>query len=270
MLQDAKLWWPPRRGYAILKRANSLRFAYFSRYVPSWEGVKVLDVGCGGGYTCEYLARRRAIVFGTDISAGSLDAARNHAAQISLRIDYRLADPQSLPFESGEMDVVTCLEVLEHIPDVGPTLVEIHRVLKPSGRVFFDTVNRTFWSRIIAIWAGETVLRLIERGTHDWRLFKKPEEIEDYLRRCGFGEIELGGLRLKFLPWDKGGLPLRVSRSGNMSVVYFGSAVRQAGRDPVRLSSGSTSPWRPPGQNWPGRAAGRGGFSPFRRSYRRP
>jgi len=220
------VWWPPRRGYAILNRANTLRFAYFSRYVPDWEGLRVLDVGCGGGYMCEYLARRRAIVFGTDISAESLDAARNHAAQNSLRIDYRLADPQSLPFESGEMDVVTCLEVLEHIPDIGPTLSEIHRVLKPLGRLFFDTVNRNFWSRAIAIWAGEVVLRLIERGTHHWRLFKRPEEIEEYLRRRGFGEIEFGGLRLKFPPREMDGLPLRVSRGGNRSIVYFGTAVR--------------------------------------------
>jgi len=219
------VWWPPRRGYAILNRANSLRFAYFSRYVPDWAGLRVLDVGCGGGYTCEYLARRRAIVFGTDISKASLEAARDHAARSRLRIDYRLATPESLPFATGEMDIVICLEVLEHVPDVRPTLSEIRRVLKPAGRLFFDTVNRTFWSRAIALWAGEIVLRLIERGTHDWRLFKKTEEIEEHLRQCGFGGIELGGLRLKFLPWDKGGLPLQVSRRGNKSIVYFGTAV---------------------------------------------
>lgn len=223
------MWWPPRRGYAILQKANILRFAYFDRYVSSWDGLEVLDVGCGGGYTCEYLARRRAIVFGTDISEGALEAAREHAARSALRIDYRLATPESLPFATGGMDIVTCFEVLEHIQDVGPTLLEIRRVLKPWGRVFFDTVNRTWRSKAAAIWAGETVFRWIERGTHDWRCFKKPEEIERALRQSGFGEVELAGLRLKLPPWERGGLPFRIHRSGSKSVVYFGSAVRLPG-----------------------------------------
>jgi 2-polyprenyl-6-hydroxyphenyl methylase/3-demethylubiquinone-9 3-methyltransferase len=223
---SANVWWPPRRGYAILRKANFLRFAYFDRYVSSWHGLKVLDVGCGGGYTCEYLARRGAAVSGTDISEGTLEAAREHAARSELQIDYRPATPESVPFETGEMDIVTCFEVLEHVRDAGPTLLEIHRVLKPSGRLFFDTVNRTWRSRAAAIWAGEIIFRWIERGTHDWRLFKKPEELDRALRESGFGEVELAGLKLKFPPAERGGLPFRIHRSGSRSVVYFGSAVR--------------------------------------------
>jgi 2-polyprenyl-6-hydroxyphenyl methylase/3-demethylubiquinone-9 3-methyltransferase len=222
----AIVWWPPRKGYAILHRANSLRFDYFSRYVSNWEGLKVLDVGCGGGYTCEFLTRREAIVFGTDISKASLEAAREHAARSRLRIDYRLATPESLPFVTGEMDIVTCLEVLEHVPDVRPTLSEIRRVLKPAGRLFFDTVNRTWRSKAAAIWFAEKMFRIIEPGTHDWRLFKKPGEIERELQESGFANIELAGLRLKFTSGEKGGLPLQVNRRGNRSIVYFGSAVR--------------------------------------------
>jgi len=127
------------------------------------------------------------------------------------------------------MDVVTCFQVLEHVPDMRATLSEIRRVLKPSSRFFFDTVNRTLWSKAAAIWLGEILLRLIERGTHDWRLFKKPEEIERQLRESGFRDIELAGLKPKFPPRERGGLPLQVCRHGNKSVVYFGAAVRQAG-----------------------------------------
>jgi 2-polyprenyl-6-hydroxyphenyl methylase/3-demethylubiquinone-9 3-methyltransferase len=140
------------------------------------------------------------------------------------------------------MDVVTCLQVLEHVRDVRPTLLEIGRVLKPAGRFFFDTVNRTLWSWAAAILLGETVLRLIERGTHCWRLFIKPEEIEERLHESGFTNVELAGLKLRFSPGGRGGLPLQVSRRGNRSFVYFGSAVRPAGRDSVRASSGSTFP----------------------------
>ena len=221
-------WWPPRRGYALLHKANPLRLAYFSRYVHDWTSLKVLDVGCGGGYTCEFLARRGADVSGTDISEGTLEAARRHAAGAGLKIDYRLGTPVCIPFASGEMDMVTCLQAMEHIEDVRPTLSEICRVLKPGGRLFFDTVNRTFWSKAAAIWFAEVVFRVIDRGTHDWRLFIKPEETEWRLRESGFGNVELAGLRLKFIPWERGGLPLQVAPRGNKSIVYFGSAVRSA------------------------------------------
>jgi 2-polyprenyl-6-hydroxyphenyl methylase/3-demethylubiquinone-9 3-methyltransferase len=245
----ADLWWPPRKGYAILYKANSLRFAYFDRHVSDWEGLKVLDVGCGGGYTCEFLARRRAAVFGTDISESSLEAARRHAAKSGLRIDYRLGKPGFLPFADAQMDVVTCFQVLEHVRDVRTTLSEVRRVLKPQGRLFFDTVTRTLWSRIAAILLGEIVFRLIERGTHDWRLFIKPEEIERRLRESGFGNVELAGLKLEFPARETGGLPFRVSRGGRRSIVYFGSTIRQDGWDSFRVSSGSTFPELPRERN---------------------
>ena len=137
-------WWPPSGDHVILYKANPLRFEHFDRYLNGWDGVKVLDVGCGGGYACEYLARRQAVVFGTDILEESLQEARSHAAQENLKIDYRLCTPDRLPFNNQEMDVVTCFDVLEHIPDKERTLSEIHRVLKPGGWLFFDTLNKTF------------------------------------------------------------------------------------------------------------------------------
>ncbi len=122
-----------------------------------------MGVGCGGGYVCEYLARRRAVVFGTDILEDSLLEAQTHAAQEHLQIDYRLCTPERLPFNDREVDAVTCVDVLEHIADKSHFLSEIHRVLKPDGWLFFDTLNKIFLSRLGVIWSGEIISRIIPR-----------------------------------------------------------------------------------------------------------
>ncbi len=186
-------WWPPKRDHVLLYKANPVRFDYFKHFIDSWKGVKVLDVGCGGGYACEYLAQRKAVVFGTDILAESLQGAVDHAAQNRLEIDYRLCTAEQLPFSDRTMDVVTCFDVLEHVPDKGQMLREIHRVLKPGGWLFFDTLNKTFWSKLGAIWLSEILLRFIPRGTHHWHLFIRPEDLKLFLERSGFTSVEFGG-----------------------------------------------------------------------------
>ena len=208
----------------ILYKANPLRFEHFDRFLDGWNGVKVLDVGCGGGYACEYLAGRQAVVFGTDILEASLREARAHAAQEHLKIDYRLCTTERLPFNDQEMDVVTCFDVLEHIPDKGRTLGEIDRVLKPGGWLFFDTLNKTFLARLGVIWLGEIILRFIPRGTHHWPLFIRPKDLKVLLETTGFVKVEFAGIKFDWKAWAKIGLPARVASRGNTTIIYFGAA----------------------------------------------
>jgi 2-polyprenyl-6-hydroxyphenyl methylase / 3-demethylubiquinone-9 3-methyltransferase len=208
----------------ILYKANPIRFEHFDRYLGGWNGVKVLDVGCGGGYACEYLAQRKAIVSGTDILEDSLREARAHAAQENLKIDYRLCTPDRLPFNDQEMDVVTCFDVLEHIPDKGRTLSEIYRVLKPNGWLFFDTINNTFWARLVVIWLGEIFLRFVPRGTHYWHLFIRPDNLEHLLETLGFTRVDIAGIQFDWPSRSKGGFPARVAFNRNTAIIYFGTA----------------------------------------------
>jgi 2-polyprenyl-6-hydroxyphenyl methylase / 3-demethylubiquinone-9 3-methyltransferase len=187
------------------------------------NGIKVLDVGCGGGYTCEFLARRQAVVFGADILEESLGVARSHAMQENLKIEYRLCTPQRLPFDDHTMDVVTCFDVLEHIPGKDQTLCEIFRVLKPGGWLFFDTFNKTFWSKLFIIWFGEIVLRFIPRQTHHWDLFIRPEDLKLLLDTSGFEKMEIAGTKFDWHRRTKGEFPAKISSKKNTAIIYFGA-----------------------------------------------
>ncbi len=220
-------WWPPRHDHVMLYKLNPVRFGFFDRYVPTWHGVRVLDVGCGGGYTCEYLARRGAEVHGTDLFEPSLEEARRHAAETGLHIDYRQGTRERLPFEGETADVVTCFDVLEHVPDKDKAhlMSEIRRVLKPGGWLFLDTFTRSLWSRLFIIWLGEVVFRAIPRGTHDWRLFLKPSDLQHLLTTSDFGTGEVAGIRPSRRQAPDG-LPLKVCAEGRKSIMYF-AAVRR-------------------------------------------
>lgn len=216
-------WWPPRGDLVVLHGLNPVRFAYFDPLVPGWRGVEVLDVGCGGGYTCEFLAARGAVVSGTDISERSLDEARRHGEQNGLAINYVACTPTHLPFDSCGVDVVTCFDALEHVDDLRSTLTEIHRVLRPGGTLLFDTVNQTFWARLALLWLGEGILRKFPRGTHEWQRFVRPDALRRRLEGAGFADLEFAGLRFK-RPGVKGGLPFTVTLRGFKGILYFGSA----------------------------------------------
>jgi 2-polyprenyl-6-hydroxyphenyl methylase/3-demethylubiquinone-9 3-methyltransferase len=217
-------WWPPRGGHVILYKANPLRFEYFDRFLEEWRGLNVLDVGCGGGYVCEYLAERRAVVFGTDILEESLLEARAHAARGQLNIEYRLCTAERLPFNDQEMDAVICVDVLEHIPDKGHFLGEIERVLKPGGWFFFDTLNKTPLSRLGVICFGEILFRFLPRGTHYWHLFVSPDDLKQLLENAGFSKPEFAGIRFDWKARGRIGLPVRVAYPGNTTIIYFGAA----------------------------------------------
>jgi len=220
-------WWPPSKDHVILFKANPVRFDYFQRFIANWTGVKVLDVGCGGGYACEHLARLQAVVSGTDILQESLKEAREHSTQNNLRIDYRQCSPEQLPYDDNAMDSVTCFDVLEHVLDKQKTIAEIHRVLKPGGWFFFDTLNKTFWSKLLTIWIGEMLLRRIQRGTHDWRHFLSPDDLRRFLEIKGFEKIEFAGIRFAWHRWAKGALPAKISPEGNTAIIYFGAAAKR-------------------------------------------
>jgi 2-polyprenyl-6-hydroxyphenyl methylase / 3-demethylubiquinone-9 3-methyltransferase len=217
-------WWPPTGDHILLYKLNPLRFEHFGRFLEGWEGVKVLDVGCGGGYACEYLAQRKASISGTDLLPESLREARNHAQENNLEIEYQLCTAERLPFDDNSMEVVTCFDVLEHIPSKGQTLSEIYRVLKPGGWLFFDTFNKTFWSKVFIIWFGEILIRFIPRGTHHWPLFISPSDLKILLERSGFTQMDLAGVKPIRLSKAKGKFPGKISPKGNTAIMYFGAA----------------------------------------------
>jgi len=217
-------WWPPSGDLVFLYKANPLRFDYFDRFIESWKDVKVLDVGCGGGYACEFLARRGTLVFGTDIMEESLHKAANHAANENLKIEYDLCTAERLPFSDQTMGAVTCVDVLEQIPDKDQTISEIYRVLKPGGWFFFDTFNKTFWSRLFIIWLGEVLFRFMPRGTHYWTFFIRPDDLNLLLEKAGFTTVEFAGIKFTRCGQKKSDFPVAISPKGKTAVIYFGAA----------------------------------------------
>lgn len=214
-------WWTPGAPFNELNTFNPPRFGFFDRYLPHWLDQTVLDVGCGGGLTCEFLAARGAVVSGIDLSARSIAVARQHAAQQGLVIDYRQGRAEQLPHGDAQFDAVVCVDVLEHVSDLAQTLREIHRVLKPGGWFFFDTLNRTWKARIMMIWLMEYVLRKIPRGLHDWHLFIKPEELRQHLAAIGFAEPVLQGFGFRGMDPETG--TARVEINDDLSVFYIGA-----------------------------------------------
>jgi 2-polyprenyl-6-hydroxyphenyl methylase/3-demethylubiquinone-9 3-methyltransferase len=194
--QQAAGWWQEDATIAPLNRLNPLRFQYFDQSIPNWNGLKVLDVGCGGGFTSEFLAKRGAKVWGIDQSAACIEAAKAHARLSNLDIHYRVGMAEALPWEDSCFDVVVCVDVLEHVKDPRQAIAEIARVLKPGGLFCFDTVNRTVRSRLIMLWLLENLLRQIPPGIHDWRKFITPQELTHWSYQVGLGNIRISGFNL--------------------------------------------------------------------------
>jgi 2-polyprenyl-6-hydroxyphenyl methylase/3-demethylubiquinone-9 3-methyltransferase len=194
--QQANQWWDETAMIAPLNRLNPLRFRYFDRALPQWQGLRVLDVGCGGGFTCEFLAQRRAQVWGLDQSAQCIAAAQAHAGAEGLPITYRCGVAEALPFEATYFDVVVCVDVLEHVASPQRAVAEMSRVLKPGGWFCFDTINRTLRSRLVMIWLLETLLRQIPVGIHDWEKFLPPQELHTMLTQSGFDSVQMAGFNL--------------------------------------------------------------------------
>lgn len=241
--RQAETWWEEDGFMAILRTAiNPPRFDYFRRQLPTPQGLRVLDVGCGGGYLSEQLAELGCEVTGVDASVPSLEAARRHAASQGLRIDYREGRAEALPFADASFDVVCCCDVLEHVDDVGAVIAEIARVLKPGGLFFYDTINRTLMSRLLAIKVAQdwALTRFLPRDVHVWEKFIRPAELAAQFTRHGLLEGDVTGLgpvgnplrlALPFLRHKLGlldfaglGSRLNIGASSNLSVSYMGWA----------------------------------------------
>lgn len=190
----AAQWWSDEiRWLRILRNMVPGRLQWFDRHVE-WRGREVLDLGCGGGFMAEALAERGARVTGLDPATRAIAAAREHAAARGLEIRYHVGSGEKMDYPDASFDAVVCVDVLEHVRDLDRVLANVARVLRPGGRLFFDTINRNALSRFAAITMAERVLRILPRGTHDPDLFITPAELDAALSRAGLALRDRTGL----------------------------------------------------------------------------
>ncbi len=192
--QLAHKWWDPNSEFKPLHDINPLRLNYVDR-LADISGKTVLDVGCGGGILSEGMARMGAKVTGIDLSDKALQVARLHLLESGNQVEYQKIEVEKLAEEKpASFDVVTCLEMLEHVPDPGSVIAACKRLVKPGGWVFFSTLNRNPKSYLFAIIGAEYLLNLLPRGTHDYAKFLKPSEIGQYCRNAGLDVTDLTGM----------------------------------------------------------------------------
>ena len=184
----ASRWWDPESEFKPLHQINPLRLNYIDR-ITGLAGKAALDVGCGGGILAESMAARGARVTGIDLGEAPLQVARLHLLESQQEVDYRRVPVEQLAEESpASFDVVTCMEMLEHVPDPSSVVRACAKLVKPGGHVFFSTLNRNPKSYLFAIVGAEYLLRLLPKGTHDYAKFIRPSELGEWIRNS---ELEL-------------------------------------------------------------------------------
>lgn len=214
-------WWDPDGESRPLHDLNPVRLAYIAERT-ALRGARALDVGCGGGILSESLARAGAEVTAIDLSPEVIEVARLHLLESALTVDYRLLGVEALADESpAAFDVVSCMEMLEHVPDPRSVVEACARLLRPGGRLFVSTLNRTPAAFAAAILGAEHVLRLLPRGTHHYAQFIRPSEMAAHLRAAGLELEHLAGIA--YNPFTRGA---RLTES--VSVNYIACAVRPA------------------------------------------
>jgi 2-polyprenyl-6-hydroxyphenyl methylase/3-demethylubiquinone-9 3-methyltransferase len=191
----AHRWWDPNSEFKPLHDINPLRLGWVEQHCGGIAGKRVLDVGCGGGILAESMAAKGAAVTGIDLSEKPLKVARLHQLESGVQVDYRHIAAEDLAEELPEsFDVVTCMEMLEHVPDPLSILTACRKLVKPGGWVFLSTLNRNPKSYLFAIIGAEYVLNLLPKGTHEWSRFLKPHELAAYVRQAGLDTVELMGM----------------------------------------------------------------------------
>ncbi len=191
----AHRWWDPTGDFKPLHDINPLRLDYIARRSRGLEGKHALDVGCGGGILAEAMATAGAKVLGIDLSDKALAVARLHQLESGVEVDYRLSTAETLAAEQpGRFEIVTCMELLEHVPDPASTIAACATLVKPGGLVVFSTINRNPKAYLFAVIGGEYLLRLLPRGTHDYARFIKPSELVGFARRAGLEADDLVGM----------------------------------------------------------------------------
>jgi len=190
----AHRWWDPRSEFKALHDINPLRLDWIDG-IAKLAGKSALDVGCGGGILAEAMARRGARVKGIDLSDKALKVAQLHLHESRLAVDYEAVSAEDLAARSpGSYDVVTCMELLEHVPDPASTVSACASLARTGGRVFFSTINRNLKSYVFAVIGAEYVLKLLPRGTHDYAKLIKPSELARHCRDAGLEVREVIGM----------------------------------------------------------------------------
>jgi 2-polyprenyl-6-hydroxyphenyl methylase/3-demethylubiquinone-9 3-methyltransferase len=187
-------WWDPEGEFKPLHDLNPLRLDYVASLTPLL-GQRVVDVGCGGGLLTEALACRGAEVLGIDMSPESLEVARLHLLESDLKVEYQETTAETLAQRApGGFDLVSCMELLEHVPDPASVVSACATLVRPGGRVFFSTINRNPKSWLFAVVAAEYFLHLLPRGTHEYRRFIRPSELSRWARGAGLQVVNMTGL----------------------------------------------------------------------------
>jgi 2-polyprenyl-6-hydroxyphenyl methylase/3-demethylubiquinone-9 3-methyltransferase len=228
----AERWWDERGPMAMLHKFNPVRLAYIRdqvavhfgrnpKQIGCLSGLRILDIGCGGGILSEPLARLGANVVGADPSEANIEVARRHAGLIDLHIDYRAVTAEALADNNERFDVVLALEVVEHVADVDLFLKRCGEMVRPNGMMIAATLNRTLKSLLLAKIGAEYVLRWLPRGTHQWDKFVTPAELEASIRKAGLDIVDERGVVYRVMS-DSWVL------SDDMDVNYMMSAARGA------------------------------------------
>ena len=216
----AHRWWDPNSEFKPLHDINPLRLEWIDRSIPL-AGKQVLDVGCGGGLLSEAMAAKGARVTGIDLSDKPLGVARLHLLESGHKVDYRKISAEALAEEMpAAFDVVTCMEMLEHVPEPASTITACCRLVKPGGMVFCSTLNRNPKAYLLAVIGAEYILGLLPKGTHDYAKFIKPSELARWLREAGLQPDQFIGMSYN---------PLKRSYflGGDISVNYLVRAIRE-------------------------------------------
>ncbi|HZW17670.1 MAG TPA: bifunctional 2-polyprenyl-6-hydroxyphenol methylase/3-demethylubiquinol 3-O-methyltransferase UbiG [Luteimonas sp.] len=220
----ANRWWDPKGPQKALHALNPVRLAYVADRV-GLRGAKVLDVGCGGGLLSEALARAGADVTAIDLADDLVRVARLHGRESGVEVDYRVQSVEGLAADQpGTFDAITCMEMLEHVPDPGAILSACATLLRPGGQLFVSTLNRTPAAFALAIVGAEYVARLLPRGTHQYRDFIRPSELGAWLRESGLQLEDVSGL--VYEPWRAA-----ARLSGRTEVNYLACALKPEGDD---------------------------------------
>ncbi len=191
----ASRWWDPDSEFKPLHDINPLRLDYINKRADGLASQRVLDIGCGGGILAESMALRGARVLGIDMGEAPLAVAQLHQLESGAKLDYRRITAEELAeSEPASFDVVTCMELLEHVPDPASTIRACARLVKPGGHLFFSTINRNPKSYLFAIIGAEYLLRMLPKGTHDYRKFIRPSELDGWTRAAGLTLHHLTGL----------------------------------------------------------------------------
>ena len=196
----AAKWWDPNSEFKPLHAINPLRLDWIKGIVGDLSGKQILDVGCGGGILAEAMTKSGAHVTGIDLAEKSLNIAKLHGLESGVQVDYRNISAEDIAAEQTErFDIVTCMEMIEHVPDPSSIVRACSRLVKPGGWVFFSTLNRNPKSFLFAIVGAEYILGLLPKGTHRWQSFVKPSELAQVARGAGLNLVHLKGMSYNLL-----------------------------------------------------------------------